>query len=182
MSNKLNANANIGKVMTKVPPEILDDKAIASLIAQSIGNEMNIFQSSGIEAGTADSPLKALDKLETNDILRQILHINIVHISRATAADGEIVDKSDYPVVCFDEYPGYRYSGGKRLMQLVMTWARALGDEFKIADKGDKKGFEFEGDRLLPKLNDYISQGNRPCVLFKIEKGKNYTDVYVLGI
>lgn len=178
----INMDNETGEVISITPPEVLDDAAISALVSNSINAKMSVFQSVGIETGTADTPLKALDKLETEDVTRRILHINIVHISRATSEDKGIVDKSDYPVVCFDEFPGARYSGGKRLMQLVMAWAQHFGDNFTVDDKGEKKGYVFTGDRLLPELNAYISAGNHPAVLLKEKEGANYTDVFVLGI
>ena len=182
MEKKELVNIQTGEIMAVTPPEKLDDAAISALVAQTIGTEMNIFQTSTIEQGTGDTPLKALAKLETDDVLRQVLHIGMIHISRATSADGEIVDKSDYPVMTFEEYPGCRYSGGKRLMQIVTTWAIALGDDIHVVDKGEKKGFVFEGDRMLPALNSYISAGNHPAILMKKDAGKQYVDVFVLGI
>lgn len=182
MENKMEINKATGEIMNPVPAEVLDEATIAQLIQQSMSGEMNVFQQSTIEAGTADTPLKAFAKLETENVLRRHLHINCIHVSRATKAEGEIADKSDYPVMTFDEFPGYRYSGGKRLMQVCMTWAKALGEEFELKDKGERKGYEFTGDRLLPKLNDYIVQGNHPGIIMNKEKEKDYVDVFVLSI
>lgn len=176
-------NPATGEVLA--PVEILDEAALAALLTQSMNNPLTLFQQSGIESGVADTPLKAFEQLETKDVVMRMLHITCIHISRAAAdeKDKKGVDATDYPVMTFKELPGYYYSGGKRLMQLVTTWAKATGDEFELADLKEK-GFVFNGDRMLPKLNEYISHGNYPCVVMKPKEGKDYdyTDVFVLGV
>lgn len=181
--NNIIVNPSTGEMIA--PVEVLDEAALAALLTQSMNNPLTLFQQSGIESGVADTPLKAFNQLETKDVVMRVLHINCVHISRAAAdeKDKKGVDATDYPVMTFNELPGYYYSGGKRLMQLVTTWAKATGDEFELSDLKEK-GFVFSGDRMLPKLNEYISKGNYPSVVMKPKEGKDYdyTDVFVLGV
>lgn len=165
-----------------LPPvqEITDEELQALILNQDTGN---FFLQTALNAGVTDTPLKAYEKLETPDVLKRILHITCVHISHATLEDKEGgIDSSDYPVMTFKEFPGYRYSGGKRLMQVITTWAIALGDKFDLT-MTEKDGFTFGGDRLLPVLNQYFSEGHIPTVYLKMKKGKrDYVDVTVLGI
>lgn len=184
MENKM-VNIATGEVMNPTPPEVLDDAALSALIAQSMNSKMTLFQSTGIEAGVVDTPLKAFTQLKTEEVLMMPLHVNCVHVSRAAADEKQIegVDSTDYPVMTFNELPGRYYSGGKRFMQIIMAWAKACGDKFELKELGEK-GSVFTGDRLLPELNKYIAAGNYPCVVMKLKDGKKnkYTDVFVLSI
>lgn len=182
-NKELIVDEKTGEVISE--PVVLDDAALAAMLTESMNNPLTFFQQSGIESGVADTPLKAFDQLETKEVLMRMLHITCIHISRAAADEknNKGVDATDYPVMTFAEFPGRYYSGGKRLMQLVLTWAKGLGDQFTYEDLKEK-GFTFTGDRMLPKLNEYINAGNRPCIVMKEKEGKEYgyTDVFVLGL
>lgn len=138
--------------------------------------KMTEFQSIAAESGVIDTPLKALPKLETDAVINRILHLNTAHLSRAVL-NGE---KQDYVVVCFDEYPGYSYSAGKRLTDIVLEWASHFGDDIQIEIVKGRP--VVKGERLLPKLNEKLAD-NGPAILMYWKTGKDnqYLDVLVVG-
>ena len=177
MENQKNQIAVVGG-------EVLSDELLASLVAEK--TEAGFFTQIGHEAGTLDSPLKAGGKenqLETDDVLKRILHINAANITRAVDTDGVA---SDFAVVTFDEYPfpAY-YQAGGRLTDLVLAWASAVGDQFttSVSEKGNKRSLVFEGDRLLPCLNQSFNDHEHPFVVLNWKQGKQqkYVDIVLCG-
>lgn len=159
-------------------PKMISDEELAAL-SYNAGNNIGFFTKIGQEAGVVDSPLKARQQLATDDILMRVLHLETAHITRAVDPDDGTV--SDFPVVAFTEFPNHYYTAGKRLMSMVCAWAESCGDEFKVELKGST--FNFEGDRMLPYLNQAFNQHGAPALVFKWKKGKKqeYVEPVIIG-
>lgn len=157
--------------MINVTPNVLTEEDLAVMAQQS---SVGFFTEAGLSAGVTDSPLKARQQLETEDVVMRLLHIETVHITRALNDDGT---QSDFPIIAFAELPAAYYTAGSRMMQIVTAWARAAGDEFEY----DKTGFT--GDRMLPHLNEAFTTHGQPGVVLKWKVGKRnkYVDVIIIS-
>lgn len=159
------------KIVVVEEPKTLSFDDIANIAKSSTGG---FFTDAAFTAGVIDSPLKAREQLTTDDVVMKLLHIEEVNITRAVNEDGSI---SSYPVIAFVEYPSHYYTAGSRTMQVVVSWAKAAGDEFTYNNN------IFEGNFMLPKLNDMLENNEKPAVVFRWKKGKKnkYVDLIILA-
>lgn len=179
MENKVNEEISI------VGGEVLTDEMLAAIVEKS-RDEKGFFANIGHEAGVLDSPLKIGGKeaqLETDAVIKRLLHINAANITRAVDDDGVA---SDFAVVTFDEYPfPLYYQAGGRVTDLVLAWASSCGDDFttNVETKGNKRVLNFVGDRLLPKLNENFNEHGHPFIVLNWKKGKRqeYVDILTCG-
>lgn len=168
MNEEMMVNGNEAEVMAE--PAMMTEEEFA-LMAANAPASMGTFGDIAMEDGTADSPLKTgKKKLEMEDVLMRRVTIEAIHISRAV--DEKTGEVSDYPILALREYPYHFCPAGSRMMDMVMSWARHMGDAFN-AEKRDSGKWSFSGNRLLPKLNAALSEKGGPVVVFHWVQGKS---------